>query len=169
MALTIGFRDTAGSSKEQAVAAQVQSDCAIFINCRFEGYQDTLWAATHRKFYKKCMIIGTVDFIFGDAAALFQNCVLQLMKPNDGQHNVITASGRVEAIEATGIVIQKCKIVAHASLKAAKNSVKSYLSMPWKDLGRSIIMESTIGDFIAPEGYVPFRGNKGINTVFCRV
>ena len=27
-------------------------------------------------------------------------------------------------------------------------------------------MESTIGDFIAPEGYVPYKGNKGINTVF---
>ncbi|KAK3213313.1 hypothetical protein Dsin_018019 [Dipteronia sinensis] len=166
MAQSIGFRNTAGAAKEQAVAAQVQSDCAIFINCRFEGYQDTLWAATHRQFYKKCMIIGTVDFIFGDAAALFQNCVIQLRKPNDGQHNVITASGRVEANEATGIVIQNCKIVAHESLKVAKNSVNSYLSRPWKDLGRSIIMESTIGDFIAPEGYVPFRGNKGINTVF---
>ncbi|KAK4854022.1 hypothetical protein QYF36_017867 [Acer negundo] len=53
MAQSIGFRNTAGLSKEQAVAAQVQSDCAIFINCRFEGYRDTLWAATHRQFYKK--------------------------------------------------------------------------------------------------------------------
>ncbi|KAL5783582.1 hypothetical protein ACOSP7_008611 [Xanthoceras sorbifolium] len=166
MAQSMGFRNTAGPSKEQAIAAQVQADCAIFVNCRFEGYQDTLWAATHRQFYKKCLIIGTVDFIFGDAAALFQNCVLQVRKPGDGQHNVITASGRIEAHQSTGIVIQNCKIVADESLKAAKDSVKSYISRPWKDQGRSVIMETQIEDFISPEGYVPFRGDKGINTVY---
>ncbi len=51
----------------QAVACFVSADRAFFKNCRFLGYQDTLYTyGKHsRQYYEDCYIEGTVDFIFG--------------------------------------------------------------------------------------------------------
>ncbi|XP_052290187.1 probable pectinesterase/pectinesterase inhibitor 13 [Citrus sinensis] len=82
-AKSMGFRNIAGPEKGKAVAARVQSDRATFHNCRFEGYQNAVWVQTHRQFYRSCLITDTVDFIFGDAAAIFQNCQIMVRKPLD--------------------------------------------------------------------------------------
>lgn len=46
--------------------------------------------------------IGTIDFIFGDAAAVFQNCDIFVRRPMDHQGNMITAQGRDNPHENTG-------------------------------------------------------------------
>lgn len=166
MAQSIGFRNTAGPDKHQAVALRVQSDRAIFVNCRMEGYQDTLYAQTHRQYYRSCYITGTVDFIFGDAAAVFQNCMIYVRKPMDNQQNIVTAQGRVDKRETTGIVLQGCRILADDSLNPVKSQIKSYLGRPWKEYSRTIIMETEIGDFIHGDGYMPWQGNFALNTLY---
>ncbi|GAB2294137.1 hypothetical protein Dimus_028356 [Dionaea muscipula] len=70
----ITFRNTAGPSNHQAVALRSGSDLSVFYQCGFEGYQDTLYTYSLRQFYKGCNIYGTVDFIFGNAAVVFQGC-----------------------------------------------------------------------------------------------
>ncbi|CAA7401164.1 unnamed protein product [Spirodela intermedia] len=167
MAIAMGFRNTAGAIKHQAVAIRVQSDRAIFLNCRMEGYQDTLYAQTHRQFYRGCVVAGTVDFIFGDAAAVFQNCVLVVRRPLDNQQNIVTAQGRIDRRESTGFVIQNCRFVADKKLALAGAApIRSYLGRPWKEYSRTIIMESTIGDFIQPDGYMPWDGDFALKTLY---
>ncbi|KAK8513701.1 hypothetical protein V6N13_002429 [Hibiscus sabdariffa] len=166
MARSIGFRNTAGPDKHQAVAARVSADKSIFINCRFEGFQDTLYAHTHRQFYRNCVIVGTVDFIFGDAAAVFQDCTIYVRKPNAKQKNIVTAQGRKDKFETTGIVIQNCKILPEETFKPFTKQFKSYLGRPWKQYSRTIIMGSLIEDFIDPAGWLEWEGDFALNTLF---
>ena len=82
------FANTAGSRSGvpvgQAVAAFVTGDRAVFVNCRFVGNQDTLYTGMPdhpdrreaRQYYKDCYIEGTVDFIFGSATVVFENCTI---------------------------------------------------------------------------------------------
>ncbi|XP_027338374.1 putative pectinesterase/pectinesterase inhibitor 45 [Abrus precatorius] len=162
----MGFRNTAGAEKHQAVAARVQADRVEFVNCAFEGYQDTLYAQTHRQFYRDCVISGTIDFIFGDAAAVFQNCTMVVRKPLDNQQNIVTAQGRIDKLSNTGFVLQKCVIKADDDLVQVKDRIKNYLGRPWKEYSRTIIMESEIGDLIHPDGWLPWDGDFALNTLY---
>ncbi|XP_024931992.2 putative pectinesterase/pectinesterase inhibitor 45 [Ziziphus jujuba] len=166
MGKAMGFRNTAGPEKHQAVAARIQSDRAIFVNCRFEGYQDTLYAQTHRQFYRSCVIAGTVDFIFGDAAAIFQNCNLVVRKPLDNQQNIVTAQGRTDVRETTGFVLQNCRVMADKALVPVKEKIRSYLGRPWKEFSRTIFMESDIEDIIHPDGWMPWEGEFALKTLY---
>lgn len=163
---SMGFQNTAGPEGHQAVALRVQSDMAAFFNCRMDGYQDTLYVQAHRQFYRNCVISGTVDFIFGDAAALIQNSLIVVRKPMDNQQNTVTAQGRTDKHETTGLVIQNCRIVPEQKLYPARLQIRSYLGRPWKQYSRTVIMESTIGDLIQPAGYMPWSGNFALDTLY---
>lgn len=73
----ITFQNSAGPVG-QAVAVRVASDRVRFINCKFLGFQDTLYTygngAASRQYYRDCYIEGTTDFIFGAATAVFDRC-----------------------------------------------------------------------------------------------
>nr|XP_043622572.1 pectinesterase-like [Erigeron canadensis] len=166
IARSIGFRNTAGPEKHQAVALRVQSDRSVFLNCRMEGYQDTLYVQTHRQFYRGCYIMGTIDFIFGDAAAVLQTCDIVIRKPMENQKNTVTAQGRIDKHETTGIVLQKCKISADSSLAPEKSKISSYLGRPWKEYSRTIVMESEISDVIQPEGWLPWDKDFALQTLY---
>src|SRR5215472_10474866 len=68
----VTFENSAGPTG-QAVAAAVRSDRAIFKRCRFVGDQDTLFADFGRQYYLDSFVAGGVDFIFGNATAVFDH------------------------------------------------------------------------------------------------
>ncbi|GKV03739.1 hypothetical protein SLEP1_g15989 [Rubroshorea leprosula] len=166
LARDITFQNTAGPSKHQAVALRVGSDLSAFFRCDMLAYQDTLYVHSLRQFYIQCFIAGTVDFIFGNAAAVFQNCDIHARRPNSGQKNMVTAQGREDPNQNTGIVIQKCRIEATSELEAVKGSVETYLGRPWKQYSRTIIMQSSISDVIHGKGWFEWSGNFGLQTLF---
>ncbi|XP_057811956.1 pectinesterase-like [Salvia miltiorrhiza] len=165
---SMGFRNTAGPQGHQAVALRVQSDMSAFFNCRMDGYQDTLYVQTHRQFYRNCLVSGTVDFIFGDSAVILQNCLIIVRKPMEKQKNTVTAQGRTTKNEATGIVIQNCKIVPEKKLEPVRMEIPTYLGRPWKDYSMTLVMESWLADFIQPEGWLPWTGTFALDTCFYR-
>ena len=162
----MGFVNTAGPDGHQAVALHVQGDMSVFFNCRFEGYQDTLYVHANRQFFRNCEVLGTIDFIFGNSAALFQNCLMTVRKPGISQSNMVTAQGRTDPNMPTGIVLQSCRIVPEQALFPDRLTVASYLGRPWKEYARTVIMESTIGDLIKPEGWSEWMGDIGLKTLY---
>ncbi|CAA6675051.1 unnamed protein product [Spirodela intermedia] len=91
-----------GAVKHQAVAVRNGADQSTFHRCSFEGYQDTLYTHSLRQFYRQCDIYGTVDFIFGNAAVVFQACNLYARLPLTGQKNMVTAQGRTDPNQKHG-------------------------------------------------------------------
>ncbi|KAK8572011.1 hypothetical protein V6N13_047638 [Hibiscus sabdariffa] len=166
MAKDIGFQNTAGAIKHQAVALKIQSDQSIFHNCQMDGYQDTLYAHSQRQFFRDCTISGTIDFIFGDSTAVFQNCKLIVRKPLDNQQCIVTAQGRSNRRLATGFVFQKCIISGAQDYLPVKVRSKTYLGRPWHQYSRTIIMQSWLNDIIAPQGWLPWSGNFALDTLW---
>lgn len=165
MARDIGFENTAGPEGHQAVAFRCQGDQAILFNCHFDGYQDTLYASSKRQFYRDCTITGTVDFIFGNAFALFQNCNIIARKPLPNQQNILTAHGSKWENESTVYVIHNCSIFAEPALVPFIAQNPSFLGRPWKERARTIYMQSYIGNLIHSDGWMPWENEpNSINT-----
>lgn len=166
LARDITFENTAGPSKHQAVALRVGSDFSAFYRCDMLAYQDTLYVHSLRQYFTECLVAGTVDFIFGNAAVAFQNCDLHARRPNSGQKNMFTAQGRTDPNQNTGIVIQKCRIGATSDLLPVISSFPSYLGRPWKEYSRTVVMQTAISNVISPAGWHEWTGNFALNTLF---
>ncbi|CAI9767835.1 unnamed protein product [Fraxinus pennsylvanica] len=164
VAVNMTFRNTAGAIKHQAVAVRNGADLSTFYSCSFEAYQDTLYVHSLRQFYRECDIYGTVDFIFGNAAAVFQNCNLYPRLPLPNQFNAITAQGRMDPNQNTGISIQNCMIRPADDLNTT--SIQTYLGRPWKEFSRTIYMQSYIDGFINPLGWHEWLGEFALNTSY---
>ncbi|XP_059288046.1 pectinesterase/pectinesterase inhibitor PPE8B-like [Lycium ferocissimum] len=160
------FENTAGPEKHQAVAFRSDSDLSVLFRCAVRGYQDTLYAHSMRQFFRDCTITGTVDFIFGDGTAVFQNCQILARKGLPQQKNTITAQGRKEAAETTGFSIQFSNISGEPDLLASLNSTYTYLGRPWKTYSRTVIMQSYMSNVIRPQGWLEWNGNISLDTLY---
>ncbi|XP_068661800.1 pectinesterase-like [Aristolochia californica] len=166
IARDITFQNTAGPSKGQAVALRVGSDFSAFYHCDMLAFQDTLYVHSLRQFFRSCLVVGTVDFIFGNAAVVFQDCDIHARRPNSGQANMITAQGRDDPNENTGIVIQNCRIGATSDLLPVRTSVKTFLGRPWRQYSRTVVMKTEISDVVRSEGWSPWSGNFALDTLY---
>jgi PelA/Pel-15E family pectate lyase len=126
----------------QAVAVLSEADRLVFKNCRFLGWQDTLYVKNGRQYFENCYIEGSVDFIFGQASAVFEKCVIH--SKGDGY---IAAPMRFAADEASGLIFINCKLTGENT----KNGV--YLGRPWRDFGRAVFLNTEMGKHIRAEGW----------------
>lgn len=163
MARDIGFRNTAGPQNHQAVALRSGADLSVFYRCMFDAYQDTLYVHSNRQFYKDCLIMGTVDFIFGNAAVVLQNCQIRPKEPMPGQKDTITAQAKSDPNQNTGISIHRCDISA-ANNTPIKASV--FLGRPWKEYSTTVVMNTQIGSLVVPAGWLPWVGDSAPSTIF---
>ncbi|EEF34592.1 pectinesterase [Ricinus communis] len=160
------FENTAGPQKHQAVALRSGSDFSVFYGCSFKGYQDTLYVYSQRQFYRDCDIYGTIDFIFGDAVAVLQNCNIYVRRPMNGQKNTVTAQGRKDPNENTGIVIHNSNVMATSDMRPVQGSFKTYLGRPWQKYSRTLFMKSNLDGLIDPAGWLPWSGNFALSTLY---
>ncbi|XXG53371.1 hypothetical protein AAC387_Pa03g1469 [Persea americana] len=156
IARDMGIENTAGPEGEQAVAFRSGSDRSVFYRCSFNAFQDTLYSHSNRQFYRDCDISGTVDFIFGNAAVVYQGCNILPRQPGANQKNTITAQGKKDPNQNTGISIQQCRISQFDSNMTAP----TYLGRPWKEYSTTVIMQTAIGGFLHPAGWLSWTGDN---------
>ncbi|KAL9678727.1 hypothetical protein QQ045_016576 [Rhodiola kirilowii] len=66
--------------------------------------------------------MGTVDFIFGDAAAVFQLCMISPRKFLHGQSNTVTVQGRDVACSDKGFSFHLCVFMGAEELETTTRS-----------------------------------------------
>ena len=134
------FENSAGP-KGQALAIRVDGDRAVFRNCRFLGWQDTILLNRGRQYFENCYIAGHVDFIFGAATAWFEQCHIQCL--GDGY---ITAAS-TPADQPFGFVFSHCTITSD------KPETRTYLGRPWRIYASTIFLNTEMSDIVRPEGW----------------
>ncbi|CAI5461195.1 unnamed protein product [Closterium sp. Yama58-4] len=150
-AVNIRFENTAGKINNQAVALRVSADQCAFHNCEFWGFQDTLYTHSGRQYYRNCFITGNVDFIFGNAAAVFDNCTIQIRQHTSG--SPVSASSRQTPIDPTGLVIMNSRVVGETT-----RCVTGFLGRPWKSYARAAVINTYLSPQISPLGWMDWNG-----------
>jgi len=140
----------------QAVACFVSADRVYFKNCRFLGFQDTLYTYSKqsRQYYEDCYIEGTVDFIFGWSTAVFNRC--HIHSKRDGY---VTAPSTDKG-KKYGYVFYDCKLTAEPE------ATKVYLSRPWRPYAQAVFIRCELGKHIFPIGWNNWGKKENEKTVF---
>ncbi|XP_033146340.1 pectinesterase 3 [Brassica rapa] len=152
VAMDMKFVNTAGPEKNQAVAFHSMSTFSVMYRCTFEGFQDTVYAHAGDQFYRECDIVGTVDFIFGYAAAMFQSCNILSRKPLPNQINTITAQAASDQFAKSGFVIVNSTIGPYL-----REHLTTYLGRPWKPFATVLVMKTYLGDMVEPRGWIAWN------------
>lgn len=137
---------------KQAVALLTKADQLIFNNVRMTGWQDTLQAdGGGRQYFKNCYIEGNVDWIFGSAQAVFEDCDVVA---NGGGY--VTAAS-TETTRTTGYVFVNSRLLRKDS-SVADNSVA--LGRPWRSNACVTYVNCFMDSHIRTEGYTDMSGNS---------
>ncbi|XP_024366028.1 pectinesterase [Physcomitrium patens] len=161
-------RNTAGAAGHQAVATRVTADKVAFYRVKFDSFQDTLYCHSLRQFYRECIVMGTVDFIFGNANAVFQNCQIVAKKTTlQGQQNTYTAQGRSDKHQNTGLAFQDCNFDGTPDLKRNVQYYPTFLGRPWKAYSVCVLLRPSIQAHVDPKGWLPWNTTDfGLYTSF---
>jgi pectinesterase len=146
------FENSAGPVG-QAVALVARSDRAIFKRCRFLGDQDTLFADFGRQYYLDSYIQGGVDFIFGNAAAVFDHSEIHILRPG-----FLTAHSRTTPGQPTGYVIPHSRVTTSITTPPPADPSKTvrtgfFLGRPWRPFSRVVVMNTVLPADLDPAGW----------------
>ncbi len=159
------------SEGAQAVALMLTGDREVLRHVRLLGYQDTLYAASKtchgasdqtaaeasgqpchasRQLFEDCYIEGHVDYIFGDAKAVFNRCELHGMA-----HSIvtITAQSKLYPLEDSGYLFLHCIITGDAAVD------KLSFGRPWRPYSKVYFVDTVVkGSELDPPGWMEWAG-----------
>ncbi|WP_316783891.1 pectinesterase family protein [Pedobacter frigiditerrae] len=141
------IENTAGTVG-QAVALTVEADRFAARNCAFLGNQDTLYTSRDgRNYFESCFIVGTTDFIFGEATVVFSKCTIKSLS-----NSYITAASTTKE-QRFGYVFLDCDLIA------APTATKVFLGRPWRPFAKTVFIRCNLGSHIIPAGWNAWPGD----------
>jgi pectinesterase len=159
----------------QAVALFATGDRQVYRHVRFLGYQDTLYAdsktchlapaqqggapipaveapqacAAARQYYEDCYIEGHVDFIFGDAKAVFKNCEIHALAHS---MDTLTAQSKVYPAEDSGYLFLDCTVTGE------EGAVNILMGRPWRTYSTVVFVNTDFKAKLNPAGWQEWGG-----------
>ncbi|KAB8288909.1 pectinesterase family protein [Bifidobacterium avesanii] len=170
----LAIENDAGDGREvgQAIALYADGDRIVVDDCALLGRQDTLFTGplppkeiepfgflgpkrlaprtVGRQLYRRCLIAGDVDFIFGSARAYFEECEIRSLDRGEEINGYATAASTPEG-EPYGYVFDRCRFTTDPAAPAAPDSV--YLGRPWRDWAQVALVDCELGAHIRVEGW----------------
>lgn len=167
--LTVANDAGDGRDVGQAIALYADGDELLVESCRILGHQDTLFTGplppkelqrggfvgpkqfaprrVGRQWYRQCLIAGDVDFIFGGATAMFEDCEIRSLNRDMDVNGYVTAASTPEG-RVYRYVFRGCRFTGDG---CAPGSV--YLGRPWRDFARVALVDCELGAHIHPDGW----------------
>ena len=158
-----------GHDEGQAIALMIDGNDFRAVNCLFSSYQDTLFLGPlpeseyekgglrgplenrERIFrwatFEKCLIKGSIDFIFGGGQGYFHDCEIRSLDIQQKINGYVCAPS-TPADEPYGFIFDHCDFTAEEGMDDTV-----YLARPWRDYGKCMIVNSHLGKHIRQEGY----------------
>lgn len=166
------------SEGSQAVALLMSSDRAVLDHVRLLGAQDTLYANSRtchdslprdgsappentapcqasRQYFHNCYVEGHVDFIFGDAKAVFDHCEIH---PRHNSMVMLTAQSKHFPAEDSGYYFLHCGVTGE------DNGDKVVLGRPWRDYSTVTFYDTDIEKKLDPDGWSDWAGRLKTST-----
>lgn len=166
--MTIANTAGDGAVHGQAIAAAVDAAEAAFENVSLLSCQDTLFTGPlpekerqwngflgpkqyteripSKQYYKNCYIRGDIDFIFGGADALFEDCTLHCHNQGEVNKGYIAAPSTGQ--DGLGYVFYNCTIESEKAPAAS-----FYLARPWRKYGKAAFLQCRMSKAIHPDGF----------------
>ncbi|GGG85742.1 pectinesterase family protein [Edaphobacter dinghuensis] len=157
----------------QALALWITSDQAVLNNVQLSSLQDTLYAGSQgcgstcvaaRQYFWRGRINGDVDYIFGDAATVFDHTVFYT-----AYHGTVTGTDTIEAQNKkaqtgsasdylSGYVLNSAYLLSQS---AGMSSL--YYGRPYGQYSTYIMLNSFV-DQVNPTGWIEFSGDSNLPT-----
>lgn len=165
------IRNDAGQRADsgQCIALFADGDGFTCEDCTLVSTQDTLFTAPlpprevipdgflgptqqlpripQRQTYRRCVIKGDVDFIYGGAAVWFEDCEIVCIRRGDRASGYCTAASTPEG-QQYGYVFHRCRFTGENVPEGS-----FFLGRPWREYARTILLDCHIGPHIRPEGW----------------
>ena len=166
------IENDAGDGREvgQGLALYADGDRLVVDSCRLLGHQDTLFCGplpprevkpggfigpkqfaprvVGRQYFRRCLIAGDVDFIFGGGRSYFEGCEVRSLNRDMDVNGYVTAASTPEG-EPCGLVFHGCSFTAEAGV--ADDTV--YLGRPWREFAQTVLLDCWLGAHIKAEGW----------------
>ena len=140
----ITFSNSAPVGTGQALAVDLRGDRMVFTNCKFVSHQDTVFANTQgRLYFYRCHIEGDVDFIYGPATAVFEECDIVNVRKTGGY---VTAASTPPEKEF-GLVFINSRIIGDV------NPGSVWLGRPWRPYGHTAYINCYMSEVVQPTGW----------------
>jgi pectinesterase len=123
---------------------------------RITGHQDTLFPNAGRSYFHRCIVSGSVDFIFGAGQAVFDDCDIISRDRHSATNNGYVTAPSTSSHVPFGLVFLRSR-VKKESPSMARASVA--LGRPWHPYGdpqangSAVFIECWMDDHIGDKGW----------------
>ncbi|MGZ8378925.1 MAG: pectinesterase family protein [Gemmatirosa sp.] len=139
-----------------ALMLDLGSDRAAFVDVRILGHQDTLFPNAGRSWFHRCVVAGSVDFIFGAGQAVFDTCEIVSRDRGSRTNNGYVTAPSTPRSEPHGFLFWRSRLTKE---RAALAPASVTLGRPWhpfadpEAVGSAVFVDCWMDDHVGAKGW----------------